>query len=208
MTLLVPLPRLVVLVSGHGSNFQAILDACASGELPAQVMAVVSNRTDAFALERARHARLPVVVFPQLAGQDRRSYDAELANQVAAYAPDWIVLAGWMRILSAAFLKHFPARVVNLHPALPGTFPGTHAIERAYAASRQSALSQTGVMVHLVPDEEVDNGPILAQASVPIYPADTLEQLEARIHATEHTLLIATLVALCNNMPADGQQRL
>src|SRR5205085_6378965 len=117
--------RLVVLVSGNGTNLQAILDACASGVLPAEVVGVVSNVTDAFALERARIAGVPSLVCVKRKAQDRRAYDAELADVVAALAPDWVVLAGWMRILSSDFLARFPNRVLNLHPALPGAFPGT-----------------------------------------------------------------------------------
>jgi formyltetrahydrofolate-dependent phosphoribosylglycinamide formyltransferase len=179
--------NLVVLISGHGSNLQAILDACAAGELNAEVAAAISNKSDAFGLERARQAK----------AQDRREYDAELANLVASYQPDWIVLAGWMRVLSAAFLDRFSNRVINLHPALPGTFPGTHAIERAYEAYRRGEIDHTGVMVHIVPDEGVDSGPVLAQEIVPIQPGETLESLEARIHAVEHRLLVNTLKVHC-----------
>ena len=123
-------------------------------------------------------------------------YDAELADLVASYQPDWVVLAGWMRVLSAAFLDRFPNHVVNLHPALPGTFPGTHAIDRAFTAYRAGEIDHTGVMVHLVPDEGVDDGPVLAQEIVPIHADDTLESLEDRIHAVEHRLLVTTLKTL------------
>ena len=189
--------RLAVLISGNGSNLQAILDACASGELHAEVVAVISNKSDAFGLERAHQANVPAIAKPKLKVQDRREYDAELADLVAAYRPDWIVLAGWMRVLSAAFLDRFSKRVINLHPALPGTFPGTHAIERAYESYRRGEIDHTGVMVHLVPDEGVDSGPVLAQESVPIQPSDTLESLEEKIHAVEHHLLVNTLKIYC-----------
>ena len=189
--------RLVVLISGHGSNLQAILDACASGHLPAQVTAVISNRRRAYGLERARSAGVPGLALPRPQAQDRREYDRELAALVAGFQPDWVVLAGWMWLLSSAFLHQFPGRVVNLHPALPGAFPGTHAIERAFQAYIRGEITQTGVMVHLVPDEGIDSGPVLAQQSVAIFPGDTLEQLEARIHATEHTLYVGTLAGLC-----------
>ena len=202
MNTLSALPRLVVLVSGHGSNLQAILDACASGELPARVVAVISDRPGAFGLERARRAGLPALAQPKLKTQDRRSYDTELAQLVASYEPDWVVLAGWMRLLSPAFLSRFPSRVVNLHPALPGAFPGIHSIERAHAAFGRGEISYTGVMVHLVPDEGVDSGPLLAQREVPICPGEALEQLEARIHATEHSLLVEALTALCKSPAA------
>jgi len=187
------MPRLVILISGNGSNLQAILDACASGELAAQVVAVVANKAEAYGLERARRAQVPAIVKLKRADQTRAAYDAELAEVVAAYAPDWIVLAGWMRVLSMNFLGRFPQRVINLHPALPGQFPGTHAIERAFEAYQRGELTHTGVMVHLVPDEGVDSGPVLAQADVPISPDDTLATLEARVHQVEHPLLVNTL---------------
>lgn len=190
--------KLVILISGSGTNLQAILDACASGYLPAEVEAVISNRAQAFGLERARRAGVTVVARPKPKDQERRGYDAELANLVASYQPDWVVLAGWMRILSSAFLERFPGRVVNLHPALPGAFPGTDAIQRAFQAYQQGAIQHTGVMVHLVPDEGVDSGPVLASESVPIFPGDTLEELEQRIHAVEHRLLVETLQKLIN----------
>jgi phosphoribosylglycinamide formyltransferase-1 len=197
MTPLSPIPTsLVVLISGHGSNLQAILDACASGELPARVAAVISNKKDAFGLERARQAGIPAVYQPKPKAQERRAYDAGLAEMVTAYQPDWIVLAGWMRVLSSAFLERFPGRVINLHPAVPGAFPGTEAIQRAFEAYQCGEIEHTGVMVHLVPDEAVDAGPVLAQEVVPIEPDDTLEALEARVHAVEHRLLVAVIKRL------------
>jgi len=188
--------RLVVLVSGYGSNLQAILDACKSGYLPAEVVAVISNRQAAYGLERARLDSIPAIYLPKLKEQERRDYDAQLAEVVAEYQPDWIILAGWMRVLSQVFLDRFSNRVVNLHPALPGKFPGTEAIARAYAAFKMGAITQTGVMVHLVPDEGVDNGPVLAQEAVPIQVDDTLEVLEGRVHQVEHRLLVDALKAL------------
>ncbi|PKO05538.1 MAG: phosphoribosylglycinamide formyltransferase [Chloroflexi bacterium HGW-Chloroflexi-3] len=191
-----PKARLVVLISGNGSNLQAMIDAIQSGKMKAEIIAVISNKRDAYGLERAGKAGIPVVVLPVMKEQTREEYDAQLAQTVQRYVPDWVVLAGWMRILSMNFLRHFPNRVVNLHPALPGTFPGTHAIERAYEAFQQGEISTTGVMVHLVPDEGVDAGPVLAQTQVKILPGDTLEDLETRIHQTEHRLLVDTLVQL------------
>jgi phosphoribosylglycinamide formyltransferase 1 len=185
--------QLVVLVSGFGSNLQAILDAAQTGVIPARVCTVISNKADAYGLERARLAGLPAIAQVYQKGQERADYDRQLAELVASYHPDWVVLAGWMRILSSAFLGRFPNRVVNLHPALPGMFPGTHAIERAFEAYHAGQIDHTGVMVHLVPDEGVDSGPVLNQSTVPILPEDTLETLETRIHAVEHTLLVETL---------------
>ncbi|MCC6188925.1 MAG: phosphoribosylglycinamide formyltransferase [Anaerolineales bacterium] len=196
--------RLVVLISGNGSNLQAVLDACHAGQLAAEVVGVISNRLDAIGLERARRASVPALALPPTKGQPRRGYDAALASQVAALSPDWIVLAGWMRVLTTAFLDRFPNRVINLHPALPGTFPGTGAIEQAYAAFQRGEVTETGVMVHLVPDEAVDAGPVLAQAVVPIEAADTLATLEARVHTTEHRLLVGTLIGLARQ--AEGEK--
>jgi phosphoribosylglycinamide formyltransferase 1 len=188
--------RLVVLISGNGSNLQAILDACASGELRASVVTVISNKPDAYGLVRARNAGVEAVHFPKLENETRREYDARLANYVMTKLPDYIVLAGWMRILSSPFLSCFPNRVINLHPALPGTFPGTHAIERAFEAHQAGEIDHTGVMVHLVPDEGVDNGPVLAIEIVPIQAEDTLEALEKRVHEVEHHILVAVLKKL------------
>jgi len=185
--------RLVVLISGNGSNLQAILDACKSGELNAEVVSVISNKADAYGLVRAKSAGVEAIHFAKLENESRSDYDARLAVYVSTCLPDYIVLAGWMRILSSAFLPSFPNRVINLHPALPGTFPGTHAIERAYEAYQHGEITHTGVMVHLVPDEGVDNGPVLATEIVPIHKDDTLETLETRVHQTEHVLLVNTL---------------
>ena len=185
--------RLVVLISGSGTNLQAILDACASGYLEAQVVAVISNRPGAFGLERARQAEVPAIARPKPKDQERRNYDAALAELVASYQPDWVILAGWMRVLSNSFLERFPGRVINLHPALPGTFPGTEAIQRAFQAYQQGIIQHTGVMVHFVPDEGVDSGPVLASENVPIKPGDKLGDLEQRIHSVEHRLLVDTL---------------
>ena len=191
--------NLVVLISGFGSNLQAILDAARLGIIPARVCAVVSNKTDAYGLERARLAGIPAIAHGYKKGQERTAYDLRLADIVAVYNPDWVVLAGWMRILSSAFLGRFPERVINLHPALPGMFPGTHAIERALDAYRCGQIEYTGVMLHLVPDEGVDSGLVLNQRVVPILPADTLEALETRVHKVEHTLLVETLKKLFEN---------
>ena len=185
--------RLVVLISGNGSNLQAILNACTSGELPASVVCVISNKADAYGLVRAKNAGVEAFHFAKLSTETRQEYDQRLADYVTTKQPDYIILAGWMRILSSAFLSSFPNKVINLHPALPETFPGTHAIERAFEAYQRGEIDHTGVMVHLVPDEGVDNGPVLATEIVSIDKEDTLETLEARVHQTEHVLLVNTL---------------
>lgn len=192
--------RLAVLISGNGSNLQAILDAIHMRVLDAQVAVVVSNRKDAYGLERAAKAGIPTRYHPlkpyRDAGKSREEYDADLAALLKEYAPDWVVLAGWMHILSNAFLQRYPYRVVNLHPALPGQFPGAHAIQDAFEAFQRGEIKQTGVMVHLVPDEQVDRGPVIASADVPIYKSDTLEMLVNRMHQTEHRVLVNALQRL------------
>jgi len=194
------LTRLVVLISGTGTNLQAILDACERGDLPARVVAVVSNRRDAYGLERARRHGVPALYHPfapyRAAGRDRREYDADLADLVARYAPDWVVLAGWMHVLSPAFFCRVPNRAIHLPPALSRASPRGEHLPSPSAPYRRGAITATGVMVHLVPDEGVDCGPVIAQATVPILPDDTLESLEARIHAVEHELLVGALKRL------------
>jgi formyltetrahydrofolate-dependent phosphoribosylglycinamide formyltransferase len=188
--------RVVVMASGTGSNLQSILDACAAGELDAEVVAVVSDKDNAYALKRAADAGVPSVHVGRHAGEDRADYDARLADIVSGFAPDLIVLAGWMRILTNAFLGWFPNEVINLHPALPGELPGTRAIERAWHEALAGERTRTGVTVHRVPDEGVDDGPVLASVEVPIHLDDTFESLQARIHAAEHRLLVETIKSL------------
>lgn len=190
--------RLAVLASGAGSNLGAVLHACDEGALDADVVLVVVNRRDAGAAARARRHGVDVVEH-LLAARDpdtRRDYDTRLAGIVADARPDWVVLAGWMHILSMAFLGRFPDRVVNLHPALPGEFPGVDAIRRAWEAGRDDGLTRTGVTVHLVPDEGVDEGPVLATEEVELRPGESLEDLTERIHGVEHRLLVETLAGL------------
>jgi phosphoribosylglycinamide formyltransferase-1 len=189
--------RLVVLISGSGSNLGAILDACASGRLDAQVVAVFSNRREAYGLERARAFGVPGVYVPKkpFAELGREAYDADLADKVAAYQPTLVVCAGWMHVLSSAFLDRFAGRVINLHPALPGEYPGVHAIERAWNDAQAGLRDHTGIMVHhVIP--EIDAGPVLATARVDILPGEPLEALEARVHAAEHALLVSAIAAL------------
>lgn len=189
--------RLAVLISGHGSNLQAVIDACEGGTLPAQVVVVVSNRRAAYGLGRAKQHGIPTIYHPLKpyteAGRPRAEYDADLARLLQPYEPDWIVLAGWMHLFTMAFLKPFSGRVVNLHPALPGAFPGIHVIEKALEAYQRGEIGATGCMVHLVPDEGVDCGPLIAVAEVPILPDDSLADLEERMHRAEHRLLVESL---------------
>ena len=172
-----------VLVSGHGSNLQALLD----DGLP--VACVASNNADAYALERARAAGVETAVFALADYASREERDAAIADWLAENGVELVVLAGYMQLLTPAFLGRFPDRVVNVHPSPLPEFPGLRAIEQAIEAG----VAETGVTVHLV-DEGVDSGPILAQEPVPVEPRATLEE---RIHAVEHTLLPRVVRELC-----------
>ena len=194
--------RLVVLASGNGTNLQAIINACENTQLDAQVVGVVSDKHEAFALNRAECHNVETAVVNAKPQETRLQYDARVAQIVGAWQPHIIVLAGFMRVLSKSFLSLFPNQVINIHPALPGQLPGTHAIERAFAEFTQGTRRETGVMVHFVPDEGVDNGPVIAQQTVPIHTADTLSILEARVHATEHALVIDALQQLITQQKA------
>lgn len=158
---------------------------------------MVSDNAGARALGRAAAAGIPAVTVALEPGESRQAYDRRLAGVVAAAEPRWVVLAGWMRLLGMGFLGRFPNMVINLHPALPGEFAGTNAIERAFAEALAGIRDHTGVMVHLVPDEGVDDGPVLSMATVAIRPGtDTLESLTERVHDVEHRLLVETLAGL------------
>jgi formyltetrahydrofolate-dependent phosphoribosylglycinamide formyltransferase len=182
------LARLVVMTSGPGHNLQALIDACEAGQLAAQVVGVISSRADAYGLQRAERRHIPALLCPSLL--PREAYDAHLAQVVARLKPDWVVLTGWACLLGMNFLRQFPRRVINLHAALPGQFPGVHPIERAFEAARRGQINTTGVMVHWVLDEEVENGPVLVSQTVPILPEDSLLSLTERIHGVEHQLVV------------------
>jgi phosphoribosylglycinamide formyltransferase 1 len=168
-----------VLVSGNGSNLQALLDA----GLP--VSAVASNRNDAYALVRAREAGVPAATFSLDCHADREERDLVMATWLEEHGIELVVLAGYMHLLTKPFLDRFPDRIVNVHPSLLPQFPGGHAIEDALAAG----VETTGVTIHLV-DEGLDTGTVLRQEAVPLDPRETLEE---RLHAVEHRLLPAVV---------------
>lgn len=180
--------ELGVLVSGNGSNLQAILDAVTRGELDARVKLVVSNRENAFALERAKNANVPAIVCSHKGLPSREAYDEKLVALLRDAGVDYVVLAGFMRILSPVFVRAFEGRVLNIHPALLPSFPGVNALGQALA----HGAKVTGVTVHWV-DEGVDTGPIIAQRAVPILPTDDEAALAARVHQVEHELYVEVL---------------
>lgn len=194
--------RLVVLISGSGTNLQAIIDAIAAKTLDAEIALVISNRKAAYGLARAEQAAIPTLYFPlkPYAEAGREAYDRDLAEQVKRYVPDLIVLAGWMHIFSPEFLNLFPKQMINLHPALPGQFAGAHAIERTFEAYQRGEVQHGGCMVHYV-IPEVDAGEVIAQAVVQFRPEDTLESFEARLHAAEHQLLVDSIRQVIEHQP-------
>src|SRR3954453_18584546 len=177
--------RLVVLVSGAGTNLQALLAACADPAYGCAVVAVGSDNHDAGGLSRARTAGVETFVVPFAEYPDRGQWDAALADAIAKHEPDLVVLAGFMRIVGSPVLQGFPSRLVNTHPALLPSFPGAHAVRDAVAYG----VKVTGVTVHLV-DAGVDTGPIVAQASVPVLDGDDEPTLHERIKTVERTLLV------------------
>ncbi|MCA9571936.1 MAG: phosphoribosylglycinamide formyltransferase, partial [Myxococcales bacterium] len=198
--------RIAVVISGNGSNLQALIDACAAGVVDAEIAVVASARKAAWGLERARLAGIPtlhVSALPFKGRPDaREAYDAELGERLAAFAPDLVVLAGFLRIVTAVFLRRFPGRVINLHPALPGELPGLHAIERAWQEAVASERTHTGIMVHEVV-VEVDAGPVLGTTVIPIDASRTLEALEQAVHAAEHALLVDVVGRICGQRTHD-----
>lgn len=175
--------RVVVLISGHGSNLQALIDATQSGRLPIQLSAVISNRADAFGLERARRTGIPSETVLPEEQPDRDRYDRALAEVIDEYKPDLVVLAGFMRILSAAFVRHYRGRIFNIHPSLLPKYRGLHTHRRALAAGDRLH----GASVHFV-TEELDGGPVVVQAEVPIEPGDDENVLAFRVQNVEHII--------------------
>jgi formyltetrahydrofolate-dependent phosphoribosylglycinamide formyltransferase len=185
--------RLAVFVSGSGSNLQALIDACGTGALAAEIALVVSNRKAAYGLERARLASIPTLYFPQKpytdGGRSRAEYEADMLSAIAPFAPDLLVLAGWMHIFGAPFLSQFPRRVINLHPALPGVLAGKDSLRETYEAAQRGEPVATGCMVHYVVPE-VDAGEVIAVENVPLEPGEALDDFAARMHAAEHRLIV------------------
>ena len=185
--------KLAVLVSGNGSNLQAVIDGIKNGSIDYKIEAVVSNKKEAFALSRAEREGIKTIYLPFKKNSSRNEYDALLAEKVKEFKPDYVLLLGWMRILTDSFIASFKDRLINLHPALPGTFPGTEAIERQYEAFMKGEISRCGIMTHFVPDEGVDSGPVIFTEEVPVFQGDRLEDFEKRVHEAEHALVIKTL---------------
>lgn len=187
--------RLVVLISGNGSNLQAILDAIAAGQLRAEVVAVISNRADAYGLQRATSAGVPALALPHTDFPSREAFDDALAERVLACAPDMIVAAGFMRILSADFVERFDGRIINIHPSLLPAYTGLRTHQRILEDVAKGGQPVHGCSVHFVTGE-LDGGPCIAQATVPVLANDTADSLAQRVHVQEHQLLPQVLLWL------------
>ncbi len=175
--------RLGVMASGSGTNFEAIAQAIADGDLQAQIQVVIYNNPGAKVVARAERWGIPTVLLNHREYASREALDAAIAQTLRDAGVEWVVMAGWMRIVTNVLIEAFPNRVINIHPSLLPSFKGAHAIEQAFKAG----VKITGCTVHLV-QLEVDSGPILMQAAVPILPDDTLETLQARIQVQEHRI--------------------
>jgi phosphoribosylglycinamide formyltransferase-1 len=177
-----PLP-VVILISGRGSNLQSIIDAIAGGQLPVAIRAVISNRPDAGGLQRAAQAGIPTAVIDHALYPDRAAFDVALLECIERFQPALVVLAGFMRILTAAFVSHYRGRMLNIHPSLLPDFPGLHTHRRVLEAG----CKQHGASIHFV-TEAVDGGPVVLQARVPVFRHDTVSTLAARVLAQEHRI--------------------
>ncbi|WP_215800760.1 phosphoribosylglycinamide formyltransferase [Pantoea dispersa] len=175
--------KLVVLISGNGSNLQSILDACESGRINGSVAAVFSNKASAYGLTRAQQASVPAHALSAQDFPDRDAFDRQLMQQIDAYAPDLVVLAGYMRILSPAFVAHYHDRLLNIHPSLLPKYPGLHTHRQALA----NGDAEHGTSVHFVTDE-LDGGPIILQARVPVFADDDEAEISARVQHQEHAI--------------------
>ena len=175
--------NIVVIISGNGSNLQAIIDACKQKKINGTLRAVFSNKADAFGLERAREAGIAAHALSASQFASREAFDRELVQEIDAYAPDVVVLAGYMRILSPAFVAHYAGRLLNIHPSLLPKYPGLNTHRQVL----ENGDAEHGTSVHFVTDE-LDGGPVILQAKVPVFEGDSEEDVTARVQAQEHAI--------------------
>ncbi|HDT3624231.1 TPA: phosphoribosylglycinamide formyltransferase [Morganella morganii subsp. morganii] len=175
--------RLVVLISGSGSNLQALIDACNSKALNAEIVAVFSNKAGAYGLLRAQQTGIPALSLSPAEFSSRDAFDAALQVQIDEYQPDLIILAGYMRILTPAFVRHYHGKMLNIHPSLLPKYPGLHTHRKAL----ENGDAEHGTSVHFV-TEELDGGPVILQARIAVLPDDTEDTLTARIQQEEHRI--------------------
>jgi len=175
--------RIAVLISGNGSNLQAIIDAISNEKCDAKIVAVISNKPEAYGLIRAQEADIPTFSLMPARGESREVYDEKLANVLTSLSPDLIVLAGFMRILSPQFVQKFAGKIINIHPSLLPKYPGLHTHQQVLS----NKDTEHGCTIHFV-SEQLDGGPVIAQTRIPVKKSDTLESLQKKVHAREHKL--------------------
>ena len=185
---------IVVLISGSGSNLQAIIDACSSGFIPGKISAVIANKADAYGLVRANEAGISTQLLSHKSYNSREKYDAALIDAIDQHSPDLVVLAGFMRILTPAFVQHYHGRLLNIHPSLLPKYQGLDTHQRAIDA----ADSEHGCSVHFV-TEQLDGGPVILQAKVPVFPEDDAQSLAERVHEQEHRIYPLVVRWFCQN---------
>ena len=185
---------IVVLISGSGSNLQAILDACSTGFIDGKVTAVLSNKAKAYGLERAKKAGAAAIVLDHKGYADRADYDQALITAIDAHQPDLVVLAGFMRILTPEFVQHYQGRLLNIHPSLLPKYQGLNTHQRAIDAGD----SEHGCSVHFV-TAELDGGPVILQAKVPVFPGDDADTVAERVHEQEHRIYPLVVRWFCQN---------
>lgn len=186
--------KIVVLVSGSGSNLQAIIDACAAKQIAGQIVAVISNKPDVYALERAENSGIPAHVINHQDYLSREEFDQQVAEKIDHYQPDLIVLAGYMRILTADFVKRYLGKMLNIHPSLLPKYPGLHTHKRAIEAGDK----EHGTTVHFV-TEELDGGPVILQAKVPIFSDDEEQDVIDRVLVQEHQIYPLVIKWFCED---------
>lgn len=188
--------RIVIFISGSGSNMVALARAAREPDFPADVVGVISDKPDAGGLGKADALGIPTFCFARADYPSKEAHEAAILARLSALEPDVICLAGYMRLLSAAFIRHYEGRILNIHPSLLPHFPGLHTHQRAIDAG----MAEAGCTVHVV-TEGMDEGPVLAQARVPVLPGDTADMLAARVLVEEHRLYAATLKAFLQSHP-------
>lgn len=195
--------RIVVLISGSGTNLQAIIDASKVDDYPGSIVGVVSNKSDAYGLTRAENANIATIALSHKDFDSRETYDQALIAEIDKLSPDVIVLAGFMRILSPAFVQHYQGKLLNIHPSLLPKYQGLNTHQRAIDAGDK----EHGVSVHFV-TEELDGGPVILQAKVPVFEGDSSDDLAARVHEQEHRIYPLVVKWLCEKrltMTTDSQ---
>ncbi|WP_027852395.1 phosphoribosylglycinamide formyltransferase [Marinobacterium litorale] len=186
--------RIVVLISGSGSNLQAIIDHLAQGNIPGRISAVISNKADAYGLTRATNAGIETRVLSHREFADREHFDTALQELIDSFEPDLVVLAGFMRILTPEFVRHYAGRLFNIHPSLLPKYKGLHTHQRAIDAGDR----EHGCTVHFV-TEELDGGPLIVQAPVAIEPGDDADSLQQRVHSLEHRIYPLAVEWFCRD---------